>query len=61
MLFCLSVDAIGRAILDDESHGDTLAVVEAKNWQEAREQAQKEPALNPFDYRSGWGWYRRNT
>lgn len=60
MLFCLSVcDADSRVILDDEPHGDVLAVIEAKNWQAARRQALALKEMDPFSYRAGWGWMRR--
>jgi hypothetical protein len=59
MLYCLSVsDTEGRVILDDESHGDTLAVIEARSWIEARDAAEASPAMGPFEYRSGVGWVR---
>jgi len=59
-MFCLSVCGdTGRAILDLEPHGDVLAVIEGRDWQEAREAAEIHPALDAFTYRSGWGWERR--
>ncbi len=60
MLFCLSVcDADQRLILDDEPHGDVLAVVEADSWIEAREQALGKKEMDPYFYRDGWGWMER--
>lgn len=62
MIFCLSVsDTEGRVILDDESHGDTLAVIEARTWIEARGQALGRKEMDPFDYRPGLGWVRRKS
>jgi hypothetical protein len=59
VIFCLSVsDAEGRVILDDDSHGDTLAVIEALTWIEARRQALALSVMDPFDYRPGFGWVR---
>jgi hypothetical protein len=59
VIFCLSVsDTEGRVILDDDSHGDTLAVIEARSWIEARDAAEALPAMDPFDYRPGFGWVR---
>lgn len=57
MLFSLSVNADGRLILDDLPHGGTLAVIEAETWREARRQVWREPATNPFEYRTGHGWF----
>jgi len=60
MLFCLSVcDRTHRVILDQDWYGEVLAVVEGRDWQEAREAAYLHPALDAFTYRSGWGWERR--
>lgn len=56
MLFAISVDDLGRAILDDEIYGDVIAVIEAKDWQEARGEALKQEAMNAFSYVSGKGW-----
>ena len=59
MFFCLSVsDTEGRVILDDVAHGDTLAVIEAGSWVEARDAAEASPAMDLFEYRSGVGWVR---
>lgn len=59
MIFCLSVSDIeGRVILDDESHGDTLAVIEASSWVGARRQALTFKAMDSFDYRPGVGWVK---
>lgn len=57
MLFCLSLcDETKRVILD---LGEVLAMVEGRDWQEAREEAELHPALDAFMYRAGWGWERR--
>ncbi|RIY41963.1 hypothetical protein [Neopusillimonas maritima] len=57
MLFCVSVcDEDRRVILDDEPHGDVLAVIEAADWIEAREQAWEQKALDPYSYKRGYGW-----
>lgn len=60
MLFCLSLcDETERVILDDDLHGDLLAVIEADSWVEAREQALGKKEMDPYFYRDGWGWVRR--
>lgn len=57
MLFCLSVcDRTKRVILDQDWYGEVLAVIEGRDWQEARQEADTHPALNGFTYRAGWGW-----
>lgn len=57
MLFAISVNDEGRAILDDDLHGDVIAVIEARTWVEARDEALKQKEMDPFDYRAGHGWY----
>jgi len=60
MLFCLSVcEETGRAILDTEHHGEVLAVIEARDFDDAREIAFGHPALDDFEHVPGNGWYRR--
>lgn len=60
MLFILSVhDDERRVILDDDVHGDVLAVIEASTWIDAREDALKETAMDPYDYKTGYGWVLR--
>lgn len=60
MLFCLSVDEeTARVILDDSLHGELLAVIEAENWTEARQQALRQKEMDPYTYRAGWGWVLR--
>lgn len=60
MLFALSVcEADVRVILDDETHGDVLALIEAKDWQEARHKAIRDKVMDPYFYRAGHGWYKR--
>ncbi|NYT67963.1 hypothetical protein [Pusillimonas noertemannii] len=60
MIFCLSVcPEQCRVILDDEPHGDVLAVIEEKNWQAARRQALALKEMDPYFYRDGWGWMKR--
>lgn len=62
MLFCLSLcDETKRVILDQDWYGEVLAMVEGRDWIEAREEAEIHPALDAFTYRSGWGWERRST
>lgn len=56
MLFALTLTQDGRAILTDEPDGETLAVIEARTWQEARRKAVRDRALDGFDYVAGWGW-----
>ena len=60
MLFCLSVcDRTGRVILDQDFHGPTLAMVEGKDWKEARHSALRNVVLDAFTYKAGYGWVRR--
>lgn len=60
MLFCLSYcNDQKRVILDEDSHGDTLAVIEADSWVEARQEVELCPALDAFSYQEGRGWVRR--
>lgn len=60
MLFCLSVcDTDNCVILDEEHHGDVLAVIEAKDWKVARGQAGLCTQLDPFSYPAGWRWMKR--
>lgn len=62
MLFCLSFcSEQERVILDDAAHGDVLAVIEAANWIEAREQALGKKEMDPFTYKAGYGWESRET
>lgn len=61
-IFCLSVySETERAILDLEPHGDVLAVIEGRDWQEAREEAIRNPVMDAFTYRAGRGWMRRGA
>ena len=60
MLFCLSLcDETKRVILDQDWHGPTLAMIEGKDWQEAREAAIRNPAMDAYRYKPGYGWERR--
>lgn len=60
MLFCLSVcDRTHRVILDQDWYGEVLAIVEGRDWQEARDVALAHPVMDDFDYRPGHGWERR--
>lgn len=57
MLFCLSeCDKSGRVILDSEPHGNTIAVLEAGTWREARKLALRDKAMDPYTYVNGHGW-----
>lgn len=57
MLFCLSVCArTQRVILDQDWYGEVLAVVEGKDWQEARREVEIHPALDFYTYIGGHGW-----
>jgi len=59
MIFCLSLESrTQRVILDDELHGDVIAVIEAKTWQEARSEALGKEEMDPFSYRAGWEWFK---
>ena len=61
MLFCLSIcDETRRVILDQDYHGEVLAMVEGRGWQEAREAAIRNPVMDDFDYRPGHGWQHRS-
>ena len=60
MLFCLSVCVeTQRVILDQDFHGEVLAMVEGRDWKEAREAALANPVMNPYSYVAGRGWLRR--
>lgn len=59
MLFAISTNDQGRAILDDDLHGDVICVIEAQSWIEAREQALMHDEMDPYSYRDGHGWFRR--
>ncbi|RIQ64646.1 hypothetical protein D0839_17305 [Bordetella avium] len=59
MLFCLYVDQTGRAILGHGLLADVLALIEAKDWQEARRAVDGNQAMDAFSYRAGWGWFKR--
>lgn len=62
MLFCLSIcDETHRVILDQDYYGEVLAMVEGRDWQEAREAAIRNPVMDAFTYRAGWGWTRREN
>jgi hypothetical protein len=61
MLFCLSKSDQGRAVLDDDTHGDTLAVIETRTWQEARDEALTCRGLDDFEYVVGHGYYPRKA
>ncbi len=60
MLFCLSIcDETHRVILDQDWYGEVLAMVEGRDWQEAREAAIRNPVMDAFEYRQGRGWIQR--
>jgi hypothetical protein len=60
MLFCLSIcDETHRVILDQDWYGPTLAMIEGKDWQEAREAAIRNPVMDDYTYVAGHGWYAR--
>lgn len=59
MLFVISTDRTSRAILDDDAHGDVVAVIEADTWQEAREHALEQTGMNAYFYFAGYGWFTR--
>ena len=60
MLFCLSLcDETRRVILDLDYYGPTLAMVEGRDWQEAREAAIRNPVMDGYTYVPGHGWYAR--
>lgn len=62
MLFCLSIcDRTQRVILDQDWYGEVLAMVEGKTWQEAREAALENSAMDPFSYVSGQGWVEKSA
>lgn len=58
MLFCLSLcDETKRVILDQDWYGEVLAMIEGKDWQEAREAAIRNPVMDDYTYVAGHGWY----
>lgn len=60
MLFCLSLcDETKRVILDQDYYGEVLAMVEARDWKEAREAAIRNPVMDAYRYTPGYGWERR--
>lgn len=60
MLFCLSVcDETRRVTLDQDWYGEVLAMVEGRDWKEARDEALTLRPMNDFSYCSGVGWIRR--
>lgn len=62
MLFCLSLcDETKRVILDQDYYGEVLAMVEARDWKEAREAAIRNPAMNAYRYTPRYGWERREN
>lgn len=61
MLFALQTTDEGRLILTDDHEGETLAVIEASSWREARAQVWRRRELDPFDYVSGHGWFEREA
>ncbi len=58
MLFAISTDDAGRAILDDDLHGDVIALIEARTWQRARDEALRQDAMDPYNHRPGHGWFK---
>lgn len=59
MLFALQTTDEGRLILTDGNEGETLAVIEASSWREARAQVWRMRELDQFDYVEGHGWHRQ--
>lgn len=60
MLFCLTLcDDDRRVILDDEPPGEVLAIIDTRDWQEAREAAIRNPVMDDYTYTAGHGWYAR--
>lgn len=61
MLFFLSLDyQQERVILDQDWYGEVLAIVEGRDWKEAREAAIPSPVMDEFEYCSGCGWELRD-
>ncbi len=61
MLFCLSVcDETKRVILDQDYHGEVLAMIEGRDWKEARREALKKEEMDPYTYVKGKGWMLRS-
>lgn len=58
MLFAISTNDQGRAILDDDLHGDVIAVIEAKDWQGARDEALSKDEMDPYNHKPGHGWFK---
>lgn len=61
MLFALQTTDEGRLILTDGNEGETLAVIEAKTWREARAEVWRREEMDPFFYRKGYGWFEREA
>lgn len=60
MLFCLSIcDETQRVILDQDWYGEALAMIEGRDWREAREGALEHPSMDKYFHRSGHGWFER--
>ena len=60
MLFCLSIcDETKRVILDQDYHGEVLAMIEGRDWQEAMEAAIRNPVMDAYCYKPGYGWERQ--
>lgn len=61
MIFCLSVcDIDQRVILDDEPHGEVLAIIDTRDWIEARRQVWELEAMDPYSYKPGHGWINKS-
>lgn len=61
MLFCLSLcDETKRVILDQDYYGEVLAMVEGRDWIEARRQVWELEAMDPYSYKRGYGWEKRD-
>lgn len=48
-----------RVILDSDWHGEVLAMVEGRDWKEAREAAMRNPVMDAYTHVAGHGWYAR--
>lgn len=49
-----------RAILGHGPHDNVLAAIEARSWRQARHKAIRNKAMDPYFYRPGRGWFKKD-
>jgi len=59
VIYVLYEDSTGRAILDCGPHQKVLATIKAGTWLQARYEAIRLAAMDPYFYRPGHGWFKR--